>query len=244
MSNNKNILVSAFIAFIVSSIVSFLIVSTYIPVKHVEIGDKVRISYNVYLEDNTLYDSGNLTFRVGQGQVVKGVEKNIIGMYEGERKEFWIEPEDGFGIYNPNLTINIPLIQSITTKIQLDYNTFSAMFNTNPVMGNVYKLPTMVWPVKIVSMDANTIVMDAEIKPGDIFDVNYGTIIVLEKNRSIARIKVIPRKGSNINIPFQNRYIVGVIKSYNETHMVIDLNHPLAGKKLKYIVKIERIYKS
>jgi peptidylprolyl isomerase len=48
------------------------------------------------------------TFTIGAGEVIKGFEDAIIGMQPGERKKITIEPEDGFGLYEEDLVLEVP----------------------------------------------------------------------------------------------------------------------------------------
>lgn len=74
------------------------------------IGDFVNIEYEGRLENGEVFDSsfreGILTpleFIVGSGQVIRGLDKNVLNMEEGQEKEIVIIPEEGYGEYNPEL---------------------------------------------------------------------------------------------------------------------------------------------
>jgi peptidylprolyl isomerase len=75
-------------------------------------GDKVRVNYTGRSEDGQVFESSvgmvPFTFTIGAGEVVKGFEDAIIGMQPGERKKITIEPEDGFGLYEEDLVLEIP----------------------------------------------------------------------------------------------------------------------------------------
>jgi peptidylprolyl isomerase len=75
-------------------------------------GDKVRVNYTGRSEDGQVFESSvgmvPFTFTIGAGEVVKGFEDAIIGMLPGERKKITIEPEDGFGLYEEDLVLEIP----------------------------------------------------------------------------------------------------------------------------------------
>lgn len=64
-------------------------------------GDTIVIEYKGKLEDGTVFDSTEgkdpLEFTVGEGEVIPGLEKGVIGMSAGESKSIVIAPEEGYG---------------------------------------------------------------------------------------------------------------------------------------------------
>jgi len=139
-------------------------------------GDKVKIEYTGTLEDGTIFDSsadhGNpLEFEVGSGQVIKGFDDAILGMKEGEQKQFSIEPADAYGEHDPTL---------------------------------VQKVPREIFP------------QDAELVPGLLFEAGLPT---------------------GEKVPATITDVQGGIVS-------VDLNHPLAGKKLNFKIKVSVITSS
>ena len=75
-------------------------------------GDKVRVNYTGRSEDGQVFESSvgmvPFAFTIGAGEVVKGFEDAIIGMQPGERKKITVEPEDGFGLYDEDLVMEVP----------------------------------------------------------------------------------------------------------------------------------------
>jgi FKBP-type peptidyl-prolyl cis-trans isomerase 2 len=139
-------------------------------------GDKVKIEYTGTLEDGTIFDSsadhGNpLEFEVGSGQVIKGFDDAILGMKEGEEKQFSIEPADAYGEHDPTL---------------------------------VQKVPREIFP------------QDTELVPGLLFEAGLPT---------------------GEKVPATITDVQGGIVS-------VDLNHPLAGKKLNFKIKVSTITSS
>ncbi|HNQ85642.1 MAG TPA: peptidylprolyl isomerase [Deltaproteobacteria bacterium] len=76
-------------------------------------GDKVRVNYTGKSEDGQVFESSvglmPFMFTIGADEVIKGFEDAVIGMVPGERKTFVVEPEDGYGMYDEELVIEIPL---------------------------------------------------------------------------------------------------------------------------------------
>ena len=90
-------------------------------------GDYLLIDYTGRFEDGTVFDttlkekaieSGiydkekkytPLFFRADTGQVVKGIDREVLGMKEGEEKILKILPEDAYGEYKKYLVQDISL---------------------------------------------------------------------------------------------------------------------------------------
>lgn len=80
------------------------------PVKQ---GDKVKVEYEGTLEDGSVFDSTEnhgapLEFEVGSGQIIEGFESSIMGMEEGEEKEFQLQPSEAYGEPRDDLKRDVP----------------------------------------------------------------------------------------------------------------------------------------
>jgi peptidylprolyl isomerase len=71
------------------------------PGQNVKKGDTVTIHYTGKFEDHEIFDSSKgrdpLQFIVGEGQIIVGVEKAVIGMHPGESKTVKINPSEAYG---------------------------------------------------------------------------------------------------------------------------------------------------
>lgn len=92
-------------------------------------GDYVLIDYVAKLEDGTVYDTTSkekaieagiydkekeyrpFFFRVDTGQVIKGIDKGVLGMKEGEEKILKIPSQEAYGQYKQYLVQKIPLFR-------------------------------------------------------------------------------------------------------------------------------------
>jgi peptidylprolyl isomerase len=76
-----------------------------------ENGDMVTVHYTGRTEDGKVFASSvegdPIEFKVGEGELIPGFEKNVVGMREGERQEFSVPPEEGFGDYRSELVATI-----------------------------------------------------------------------------------------------------------------------------------------
>ena len=92
--------------------------------KHVRFGDVVKIHFNCFLEDGLLFETsyGNepLIFKVGQGEVILGLEEAVIGMKLFQVKRTNITADKAYGPIEKDLIVNINrknLPKSIKLKV-------------------------------------------------------------------------------------------------------------------------------
>ncbi|MDE1766903.1 MAG: peptidylprolyl isomerase [Thaumarchaeota archaeon] len=76
-------------------------------------GDKIKVEYVGKLDDGSVFDSSEnhekpLEFQVGSGHVIKGFDDAVLGMSEGDEKEFKISPADAYGQHDPTLVQKVP----------------------------------------------------------------------------------------------------------------------------------------
>jgi FKBP-type peptidyl-prolyl cis-trans isomerase 2 len=92
----------------------------------IKTGDSVRLTYTGRLTNGQVFDTsdeqtaqtngvfvegrryGPLAVQVGTGTIIRGLDRNLLGMEEGEAKEITIAPEDAYGTKDPALTAALP----------------------------------------------------------------------------------------------------------------------------------------
>ena len=76
-----------------------------------ENGNTVKIHYTGTLEDGTVFDSSAdrepLEFKLGEGHVIPGFEKSVLGMELNEKKDINIPVEDAYGERRDELIFNV-----------------------------------------------------------------------------------------------------------------------------------------
>ncbi|MCU0575677.1 MAG: peptidylprolyl isomerase [Desulfobacterota bacterium] len=117
-------------------------------------GDKVRVNYTGRSEDGQVFESSvglvPFMFTIGADEVITGFENAVIGMVPGERKTFVVEPEDGYGMYDEGLVIEIPresLPGDIDPHVGMD-------FEVEDDDGNVI-------PAVVIEIMEQTVIIDA-----------------------------------------------------------------------------------
>ncbi len=74
--------------------------------KQVKAGSTVDIKFSLCLIDGTVVDQTEadetLQFTLGDGTLFEGLERWLIGLEEGEQRQFTLFPEDAFGNPDPD----------------------------------------------------------------------------------------------------------------------------------------------
>lgn len=87
-------------------------------------GTRVFVNFSLSLEDGSEVDSNfggeAVSFAVGDGSLLPGFERCVLGMQAGERKLFKIAPEDAFGQPNENNLQRVPR-DSFDSGIELEH---------------------------------------------------------------------------------------------------------------------------
>lgn len=75
-----------------------------------ENGKRVKVQFTGRLEDGTVFGESPaekpLEFTVGTDQLIPGFVQAVCGMEPGQQKSVQVEPEDGFGKYDPDKLIS------------------------------------------------------------------------------------------------------------------------------------------
>jgi FKBP-type peptidyl-prolyl cis-trans isomerase 2 len=81
--------------------------------EEVRAGAVVHLEFTLWDDAGTLLDSTRgrapLVFTHGQGEVIAGLERALLGMKVGETKRITVLPEDAYGPVDPAATTEIPL---------------------------------------------------------------------------------------------------------------------------------------
>lgn len=79
--------------------------------REVQLNDVIRVHYTGKLEDGSEFDSSKgkepLEFKVGEGKLISGFEKGVVGMKQGEIKTISLPPEEAYGNRREELIISI-----------------------------------------------------------------------------------------------------------------------------------------
>ncbi len=89
-------------------------------------GDTLSIHYTGTLADGAPFDSSEgrdpLTFELGSGQIIAGLDAALDGMSVGEKKTVTIPADQAYGPHHPEAIQNVPR-EAIPADIPLDLGT-------------------------------------------------------------------------------------------------------------------------
>ncbi|EAQ01256.1 peptidyl-prolyl cis-trans isomerase, FKBP-type [Pseudooceanicola batsensis HTCC2597] len=135
-------------------------------------GDTLHLHYTGKLDDGTVFDSSEgsdpLSFELGSGQIIPGLEAGITGMEVGETRTVKVEPEDAYGAHQPE---------------------------------------------RMQAVDRASVPDDIPTDPG-------------------TQLQVQTQDGQSLNV---------TIADVTEDELILDANHPLAGKTLTFDVELVEI---
>ena len=76
-----------------------------------KVGDTVKVRYTGSLENGTVFDGSHeqepLEVTIGKQNMLPSFEEEVVGMSEGDKKTFSIQPDDAFGQRQENLVFDI-----------------------------------------------------------------------------------------------------------------------------------------
>ena len=92
-------------------------------------GNKVKVHYTGKFQDETVFDTSvgkqPLEVVVGEGKVIKGFEKALIGKNVGDRISVVIEPSEGYGMVREDMILKVdraraPVGVKVGANLQMD----------------------------------------------------------------------------------------------------------------------------
>ena len=135
-------------------------------------GDTLHIHYKGTFDDGTVFDSSEgrepLTFELGSGQIIPGLDAGVAGMKAGETRTVRVEASDAYGEHDPN---------------------------------------------KVQAVDRANVPDHIPTEPG-------------------TQLQVQTQDGQPLNV---------VVVETTDEHLVLDANHPLAGKALNFEVELVEV---
>jgi len=121
----------------------------------VEQGHLVSVEYVGKLKSGEEFDNskthGPIQFVVGNGQVIKGFDKAVLGMKINDKKKFTIPKVDAYGDANPALIQPIPL-NKVPEHIKSQLKVGGFLVMQSPVGQQV--------PAKVVKLDKDNVHLD------------------------------------------------------------------------------------
>lgn len=117
-------------------------------------GDRVKVHYTGTLDNGEQFDTSvgkdPLEFTLGEGMMIPGFEKGVLGMEQGEKKQIVLPPEQAYGPYNDDYVLRVEK-DKLPPDINAELNMYMEMQTPdgNPIT------------VKVIGIDEDTITLDA-----------------------------------------------------------------------------------
>lgn len=135
-------------------------------------GDTVHIHYTGTLTDGTVFDSSDgrdpLTFEVGSGQIIPGLDAALPGMTVGDKKSVEVPADQAYGAMDPNARQQVPR-EGIPADIPLDPGVQLQVQTEN---GQVLPVTVLEVNDEYVTLDANHALAGKDLK----FDIELVAI--------------------------------------------------------------------
>lgn len=209
-------------------------------------------------------------FTVGKGEVIKGFDEGVVGMKVGDTRTLTIRPEDGYGLIDPQLVQVYPVIQVVPTMfprvIELPTDQFEATFGKHETE-DVVTYPGTSINMTILNIGDN-VSLSYNLRIGDRIPSGapWNETVVKIDNKNVT-VEYDVKKNETIqfqNVPW-NTTVIGVYSdnitlrhnpipdtvlqtmagritvSFNETSIIMDRNHALAGKTLIFSITLKSI---
>ncbi len=117
-------------------------------------GDTVRIQYTGRFPDGTQFDASTqeepLEFTLGEGNIIVGLEREIVGMTVGEKSTITVAAEDAYGPHSEEAVRSVPR-DSMPKDIELVIGT---QLQATTAEGHQV-------PLTVVSIDESEVTLDA-----------------------------------------------------------------------------------
>ena len=120
-----------------------------------KLGDTVKIHFTGKLQDETVIETSKdrdpLEFKIGDGNVISGLEQGVIGMAAGDKKTIAISPQDAFGEPQEDLVVDINKSE-FPKDVEL---AVGAYLNIESSDGKEFKAKVVEIKEDMVTLDAN-----------------------------------------------------------------------------------------
>jgi FKBP-type peptidyl-prolyl cis-trans isomerase SlyD len=122
----------------------------------ITVSDNIAVSmeYKLRIDDEGVIDQSEdnkpLEFIQGSGQIIPGLEKEIYGMTVGEEKEVVIEPDNGYGEYDPE---DVEKVSRSVFPADLELEEGLSLWMRDPESGESYQ-------ATVVNIHPDTVVLD------------------------------------------------------------------------------------
>jgi|Deesub1362B_J571_1020462.scaffolds.fasta_scaffold03940_5 FKBP-type peptidyl-prolyl cis-trans isomerase 2 len=205
------------------------------PVAVAEVGDYVVGEYSLHDYDLFLKKE-RFEEVLGDGEVLLGIEEALIGMKVGESKEVELPPEKAFGLRNASLLHWEPRAFTLPKKVNLSQEEFREAFGSAPEEGVAFERGWL--RMRVIEVGQSHVLLEREPLYSK---VNItGGVIQITQNATHINYFFTPKLNLTV-IDAKGEFVT--YRDANATHVLVDRNHPLAGRRLSAEVKLLKLVK-
>ena len=196
-------------------------------------------------ESNLEKDSyAPLTLTLGQGSLIPGFEKALIGMKKGQTKKITLTPEEAYGLVKDEL-----ILKELKRKIRatrysiVSRSVFESAFSEKPEIGKIIERQEIPWQLKVSKLNETSVILEGIVKIGDeiiLPGVEWKTQIIEVTEKEIVLYQN-PIMDTQISFPTEQGLVFGKVVRIDDNTFDVDTNHPLAGKTLIFDITLNEI---
>ncbi|MFH1823342.1 MAG: hypothetical protein ABH817_01335 [archaeon] len=198
------------------------------------------------------------------------LDQVVDSMEPGQEQEITLESLVAYGEYDPTLVYDYPRVEKdprsteIPRDQQISIDDFSGTFGEQPIQGNVYPLEGAPWDYKVKLISGSTITISIETTVGKEIPLGLFTSKVNAITADKVTLKLygddqtVPTDNGNVEVTFTETEVVytltpeigqvvqlgdfpeAIVISYTAENIVLDANHPLAGKSVVFKIIVNR----
>ncbi|HIJ99069.1 TPA: FKBP-type peptidyl-prolyl cis-trans isomerase [archaeon] len=200
-------------------------------------GDIVWLTLVGKLENGTIVDNRTNFFVLNSTELLPGIFQEVLTMHENEMREVILPSERAFGKYNFDLLQSVDRISSVDRYQNFSKEEFATLTKEKPEVYKLYILKDIAWHVNITNMTRTTIFIEHKPVLQSLYFDPLSTQWAV-RVRGIDPDKIIYTYEPKVGAPTVFGGKPGVVKEMDGFRIIVDLNHPLAGKTITYNIKL------
>jgi len=221
-------------------------------------GDLAMVDYTATLDDGSLFFTtrrekaddaaikkvawftgfsqyGAEAVTVGKAALLPGVGEALAGMRVGEKKRLNLTPDQAFGQPDPKKTVTFPVSRTLSRQFTLSAEDYVKRVGGFPVAGREVSLVPY-FPAKVVSLTDKEVKLEFQARDGAETVEPFGVTKVGVSGDTIT-VTLKPVIGAAIPLGQG----IGVIMAADGNNMTVDLNNPLAGRKVVIDMELKNL---
>jgi FKBP-type peptidyl-prolyl cis-trans isomerase 2 len=177
-----------------------------------------------------------LVFTVGSGQILQAFEDGLIGTEIGSEKIIVLSPEESYGERNESRVLAVEKVAVVPLISDIPLDVFETGSGKKPIPNDTVQLKH--WPAKVINATEDKVTIQNLPENDTIIETDYAPARITV-NATHIKIELTPLK----EIPYTT--FLGPTRAVfeNQTTILLDYNHPLAGKTVVFDIVVKNITK-